>query len=141
MAALPEYRERDWMPNSEYPFYLINWKEASHTHSRTQNNSWLLELKATNPMMMNPKTAEKLQLKTGDKVWVKSPYGKVKATVQVTKRIHPEVVGIQHGFGHTALGKRAAGVGTADALLRPLKGDALSGQALHKETCVSIIKA
>ncbi|HAZ14772.1 MAG: hypothetical protein A2X86_22385 [Bdellovibrionales bacterium GWA2_49_15] len=141
VASLPEYTDRDWMPNAEYPFYQINWKEASHTHTRTQNNPWLLELKPTNPLMMHPQAAERLNLKTGDVVWVKSSYGKTKATVEVSKRIHPEVVGMQHGFGHTALGKQAAGVGTSDASLRPCKSDALSGQSLHKETCVSISKA
>jgi len=55
--------------------------------------------------------------------------------------MHPEVVGLRHGFGHTALGTRARGRGTADAWLRPTRADALSGQALHKEACVRIYKA
>lgn len=138
---LPVYASRDWMPSAEYPFYLINWKEASHTHSRTQNNSWLLEIKPDNPLIIHPQAANRLMVKTGDEVWLESPHGKVKAKVQVSKRIHPEVVGLQHGFGHTALGKNAAGRGTSDACLRPTKADPLSGQALHKETCVRISKA
>jgi anaerobic selenocysteine-containing dehydrogenase len=59
----------------------------------------------------------------------------------VTTRIHPEVVGVQHGFGHTALGRLAKGRGTGDSVLRPTKSDPLSGQASHKEACVRIIKA
>lgn len=141
VAALPEYAPRDWMPSAEYPFYLINWKEASHTHSRTQNNPWLLEIKPDNPLIMNPETASRLKVSNGDEVWLESPYGKVKGKVKVSKRIHPEVVGLQHGFGHTALGKAAMGRGTSDASLRPTKGDPISGQALHKETCVRISKA
>jgi hypothetical protein len=47
------------------------------------------------------------------------------------QRIHAEVVGLQHGSGHTALGKNAQGRGTSDALLRPTKSDPLSGMALH----------
>lgn len=141
VAALPEYTPRDWMPSADYPFYQINWKEASHTHSRTQNNPWLLDIKPDNPLIMHPKAASRLKVKTGDEVWVESPHGKVKAKVNVSKRIHPEVVGLQHGFGHTALGKNAAGRGTSDAVLRPTKSDPLSGQALHKETCVRIYKA
>ncbi|MBI3985959.1 MAG: molybdopterin-dependent oxidoreductase [Lentisphaerae bacterium] len=140
VAALPEYTPRDWMPSAEYPFYLINWKEASHTHTRTQNNAWLLEIKPDNPLIMNPEAAKRLMVSTGDEVWVESPHGKVKGKVKVSKRIHPEVVGLQHGFGHTAMGKTAAGRGTSDAVLRPTKSDPLSGQALHKETCVRISK-
>lgn len=140
VAALPEYAPRDWMPSAEYPFYLINWKDASHTHTRTQNNPWLLEMKPDNPLIMHPEAASRLMVKTGDEVWLESPHGKVKGKVQVSKRIHPEVVGLQHGFGHTALGKNAIGRGTSDAVLRPTKSDPLAGQALHKETCVRISK-
>jgi hypothetical protein len=30
-----------------YQLFLINWKEASHIHTRTQNNPWLLEINPT----------------------------------------------------------------------------------------------
>jgi len=135
---LPAYAQRDWTPSVDYPFYLINWKEASHTHSRTQNNPWLLEIKPDNPLVMHLEAAKRLKVRTGDEVWIESPYGKVKAKVIMSRRIHPEVVGLQHGFGHTAMGRSAVGRGTADAVLRPTKSDPLSGQAMHKECCVRI---
>jgi thiosulfate reductase/polysulfide reductase chain A len=77
----------------------------------------------------------------GDLVWVESRYGRVQARVKTTTRIHPEVVGVQHGFGHTALGRLAKGRGTSDSVLRPTKSDPLSGMATHKEACVRIVKA
>jgi thiosulfate reductase/polysulfide reductase chain A len=138
---LPAYEPRKWQPSAEYPLYFINWKEASHTHSRTQNNPWLLEIKPENPMVVHPDTAARFGLADGDIAWVESPHGKVRAKVRVTTRIHREVVGVQHGFGHTALGRLAAGRGTSDAILRPTVSDPLSGQALHKEACVRIMKA
>jgi thiosulfate reductase/polysulfide reductase chain A len=138
---LPAYEPRDWQPTAEYPLYFINWKEANHTHSRTQNNPWLLDIKPDNPMIMNPATAEKYGVKDGDVVWVESPHGRVRAKVRTTTRIHPEVVGVQHGFGHTALGRLAKGRGTSDSALRPVKSDPLSGQASHKEACVRIVRA
>jgi thiosulfate reductase/polysulfide reductase chain A len=136
--ALPSYVPRDWQPDEDFPLYLINWKEASHTHSRTQNNPWLLELKPFAPLIIHPETAARLGIRTGDDVWVESRYGKVRARVEVSKRIHPEVVGLQHGFGHTALGRRAKGRGTSDSPLRPTLSDPLSGMALHKEACVRV---
>ena len=139
--ALPVYRPRDWQPSQDYPLYFINWKEANHTHSRTQNNPWLLDIKPDNPMVINPSTAAKYGVRDGDQVWVESPHGRVKARAKVTTRIHPEVVGVQHGFGHTALGRLAKGRGTSDSQLRPTKSDPLSGQAMHKEACVRIVKA
>ncbi len=138
---LPAYSDRDWMPDAEYPLYLINWKEAAHTHTRTQNNPWLLEIKPDNPLVIHPETAEKYGIKDGTELLVESPYGKVKAKAKVSLRIHPEVVGLQHGFGHTALGRNAIGRGTSDAVLRPSKSDPLSGQAMHKEACVRISRA
>lgn len=139
--ALPQYKPRNWQPDSEYPFYLINWKETSHTHSRTQNNAWLVEIGPKNPLKMNTKTAMTLGLKNGDEVWVASQYGKMKATLKVTEGIHPEVVGSQHGFGHWAMGKLAKDRGSFDGALRKTKADPLSGQALHKECCVKVYKA
>lgn len=137
----PAYVPRTWQPSPEYPLYLINWKEANHTHTRTQNNPWLLEIKPDNPLVMHPDTAERYGISDDDEVWVESPYGRVKARARVTARMHPEVVGLQHGFGHTALGRNAKGRGTADGFLRPTKADPLSGMSLHKECCVRIRRA
>ena len=139
--ALPVYTPRDWQPSRDYPLYLINWKEASHTHTRTQNNPFLLEIKPSNWLLMHPSTASRYDLVDGQPVWIESQYGKVKGTLKVTKRMHPEVVGLQHGFGHTALGSNAKGRGTTDAPLRPSKSDPLSGMALHKEAAVKVYRA
>jgi thiosulfate reductase/polysulfide reductase chain A len=141
VSPLPVYEPRAWQPTPEYPLYFINWKEANHTHTRTQNNPWLLDIKPDNPMIINPATAAKYDVKDGDVVWVESPHGRVRARVRTTTRIHPEVVGVQHGFGHTALGRLAKGRGTGDSPLRPTKSDPLSGQASHKEACVRIARA
>lgn len=141
VSPLPVYQPREWQPSKDYPLYLINWKEANHTHTRTQNNAWLLDIKPANPLIINPATAVRYGVEDGDLIWVESPYGKVKARVKTTRRMHPEVIGLQHGFGHTALGRLAKGRGTSDSPLRPTKSDPLSGQALHKETCVRIVKA
>ena len=139
---LPVYEPRDWQPSAEYPLYFINWKEANHTHSRTQNNPWLREIKPDGPLVIHPDTAKKYGVQDGDDVWVESSFGKVKATVKATKRMHPEVVGVQWGWGHSALGENAKGRGAYnEAALRPTKADALSGQSLHKEACVRIRKA
>jgi len=141
VSALPAYAPREWQPSKDFPLFLINWKEASHTHTRTQNNPYLLEIKPTNPLVIHPDTAARYGVSDGDVVSVESPHGKVQAAVKVSRRIHPEVVGLQHGFGHHALGRLAKGRGTTDSPLRQTLSDALSGQASHKETCVRITKA
>jgi len=150
-SGLPEYEEPEDKPTADFPLYLVNFKQAEHTHSRTFNNDYLMEMKPDNPLLINSETAAKLGLKDGDAVWIESPYGKAKGTVQTTERIHPEVVALQHGYGHWAFGKVAKGglnklnqwspAGTSDGQFLPGKAEKFSGQAVHKEVGVRIIKA
>jgi len=139
--AQPVYTPRDWFPSADYPLYLINWKEASHTHSRTFNNPWLIELQGWNRLAINSATATRLGVSDGDAIWVESPYGKARALARVTQGIHPEVVGWQHGFGHWGLGRIAKGKGTVDGMFNKTISDPISGMALHKEVCVKVYKA
>jgi len=89
---------------------------------------------------MHPTTAGRLDLVDGDPVWIESQCDKVKGELKVSKRMHPEVARLQHGFGHTALSKNAVGRGTTDWPLRPSKSDPLSGQASHKEATIRVYK-
>jgi thiosulfate reductase/polysulfide reductase chain A len=139
--SVPIYRPRDWQPDDQYPLYLINWKEASHTHTRSQNNPLLVAIKSSNSLRMHAATAERLGLADGDTVIVESPHASTPAVLEVTTAIHPEVVGAQHGFGHRALGRIAKGRGSAFGSLNTLRYDPLSGQASHKEICVRVRKA
>ncbi|MBI4317583.1 MAG: molybdopterin-dependent oxidoreductase [Chloroflexi bacterium] len=138
--GLPAYSPRDWWPDERYPLFLVNWKEASHTHSRTMNNPYLLGIEPENRLRMNKRTAERLGIRDGDEVWVESPYGKDRARVHVTEGIHPEVVGWQHGFGHWGFGRYASKRGTADGQFRLPGADPISGQAMHKEVCVRVYR-
>ena len=101
--------------------------------------------------MMNSATAARLGLQDGDAIWIESPYGKAKATVQVTERIHPEVVALHHGYGHWGFGKVARGflnkintwcpAGTADGQFLAGVAEKTSGMAVHKEIGVKVVKA
>jgi len=151
LNPLPDYVEPIYKPTAEFPLYLINFKQSEHTHSRTFNNDWLMEMKPDNPLIINSATAANLGLKDGDAIWLESPYARAKATVQTTERIHPEVVALQHGYGHWAFGKIARGAlnkinrwspaGTADGQFLAGVAEKTSGMAVHKEIGVRIIKA
>jgi thiosulfate reductase/polysulfide reductase chain A len=151
LNPLPDYVEPIYRPTSEFPLYLINFKQAEHTHSRTFNNDWLMEMKPDNPLLINAATAAQLGLKDGDPIWLESPYAKAKATIQLTERIHPEVVALHHGYGHTGFGKIAQGAfnkanawcpaGTNDGQFLAGVSEITSGMAVHKEIGVKIIKA
>ncbi len=151
LNPVPDYVEPVYKPTERFPLYLVNFKQSEHTHTRTFNNDWLMEMKADNPLMMNSATAAKLGLKDGDAIWIESSYAKAKGTVQVTERIHPEVVALHHGYGHWAMGKVAKGAlnkinrwspaGTADGQFLAGVSEKASGMAVHKEIGVKVTKA
>ena len=151
LSGLPEYSDPEDKPTSEFPLYLVSFKQNEHTHSRTFNNTNLMEMKPDNPLIVNSATAAKLGLKDGDAIWIESPHAKAKGTVQVTERIHPEVVALQHGYGHSGFGKVARGAlneinkwspaGTADGQFYAGKAEKFSGQIVAKEIGVKLIKA
>jgi anaerobic selenocysteine-containing dehydrogenase len=56
------------------------------------NCKWLSEIYQENPAWINPKTADRLKIKTGDKIKVESAVGKIETEAFVTESIVPEVV-------------------------------------------------
>ncbi|NCO83106.1 MAG: hypothetical protein COZ31_12070 [Nitrospirae bacterium CG_4_10_14_3_um_filter_44_29] len=114
----------------EYPMQLHTWKDAFHTQSRTMNNLWLASIKPQNYAEINPADAEKLGVKTGDWVKVKSPSseqldsdmyknfhkhikdfypnyigkGWFKFQVRVTSRIRPDLFSVCHSYGRFGAG-------------------------------------
>jgi len=137
---LPAYTPPIDGPASSYPLALVNWKQTEHTHTRTFNNVWLMEMKGDNPLWMHPETASRLGLEDGDEIVIESPIATASATLKVTPGIHPEVVGLHHGYGHWGLGPVARGQGVADGQFCPGRAEILSGQAITKETPVRVRK-
>lgn len=140
LNPLPDYTPTSDRPNATYPFYLVNWKEALHTHSRTMNNRWLMEFHGQNELWINLTKAQALGIRDGDVVNVQNAFATAKATARVTTRIHPDVVGMTHGFGHWALGPVANGKGTNDSQFISGKADPISGMAAHKDGAVRIYR-
>ncbi len=140
LNPLPEYVPTEDGPTSTYPFHIINWKEALHTHSRTMNNRWLMQFHGENELWININKAKTLGIGDGDMVTVENQYAKAKARAKVTRRIHPDVVGMVHGFGHWALGPVAQGKGTNDGQFIPGKAERISGMAAHKDGAVRVYK-
>jgi thiosulfate reductase / polysulfide reductase chain A len=140
LNALPDYVPTEDGPTATYPLYLISWKEALHTHSRTMNNKWLMEFHGENELWININRASTLGIYDGDMVTVENQYSKARARAKVTRRIHPDVVGMVHGFGHWAAGTIAQGKGTNDGQFVPGKAERLSGMAAHKDGAVRVYK-
>jgi len=138
-----------------YPLRLITQKDVTQTKSRTIVDYWLNEIIPENSIIINPKDAGRLKIKTGDRVRISSatnPEGawylgngvkkEMIAKVQVTGTIQPGVVTFTIGHGHWATG--AADM-TVDG--KQIKGDRKRSRGLNanaamwvdpylKNTCV-----
>lgn len=100
-----------------YPLSLITQRDIRMTKSRTVTDYWLLAMLPENAIIINTQDANRLGLKSGDKVQVVSATnpkgvwdlknGKIKpmiGKVQVTETIMPGVVTFTLGHGHWATG-------------------------------------
>jgi len=107
-------------PRDEYPFHLISYKEIFGTQTRTTpSNLWLNELLPENAVLMNRVDAEKVGLRTGDRVRLASPTNpegtydlgngdirRVEGKIRVLEGMRPGVVAVAWSFGNWASGSR-----------------------------------
>ena len=88
------------------------------------NKPWLQELPdPTTTIMwntwveMNPETAHELGVTNDDVVEITSEAGMVKAAVYLYPAIHPGVIAMPFGQGHTAYGRYATSLGTSEKFM------------------------
>jgi len=121
---MPTFKRIPWheaMTDDE--MILSTFKLNVHKQSRTAAVKWLAEIAHSNPAWMNPETAKRIGVKTGDLVRVESPVGYLVTKAYVTEGIHPKVISIATGFGHWEYGRLAT------LKLKDAKGDASHGDA------------
>ncbi len=101
-----------------YPFVSPVLGEAG------ANKPWLQEVPDPTTTVMwnswveiNPHTAKELGLHDDDVVEIHSPFGTVEVSVYLYPAIHPNVIAIPFGQGHTAYGRYAEGRGINPATL------------------------
>ncbi len=83
---------------------MTTFKVNVHTQSRTSSCKWLSEISHSNPLWINPKTAENMGINDGDLVRVTSKIGYLVTRAHLTEGIHPKVVAIPTSSGHTKYG-------------------------------------
>lgn len=93
------------LEDDSYPLQLVSYRFAFDSRMRTAVDRWLLEILPENYILINPKDANTLGIKTGDKVKIGSPNSKgIVGKAAVREGIRPGVVGIPHGFGRWGIG-------------------------------------
>lgn len=109
-----------------FPYILTSGKTAIHTNGHTQNIPYLNSLMSNNPVWINPITAKKEGIKTGDNIFIESYVGKEKATVFVTEGIRPDTLFVYMGFGRESERlTRTNGKGTSSSKLLSLNKGAV----------------
>ena len=146
---LPHQNEAKFLGDKgKYPFILLPYQPLMVIENGSQNYPWAQEIFL--PMdgvgwetlvEMNSETAKSLKLRDGQGVWVESPFQKIKAKVKFSEGVHPEVVALPSGQGHTSYGKWQKGMGVNPNEIIGVDYDALSGQAAFFNTRVKVYKA
>jgi anaerobic selenocysteine-containing dehydrogenase len=132
----------------KYPLVLLPYQPLMVIENGSQNYPWAQEIFL--PMdgvgwetlvEINSETAKSLKLREGQSVWVESPFQKIKAKVKFSEGVHPEVVAIPSGQGHSSYGKWQKGIGVNPNEIIGVDYDTLSGQAAFFNTRVKVYKA
>jgi anaerobic selenocysteine-containing dehydrogenase len=86
-------------------------------HTRSGNAKWLYEISHRNPLWINPKDAQILDVKTGDLLKVQTEIGYFIDKVWVTEGIKPGVVACSHHLGRWRLQENFGGERWSTALV------------------------
>jgi len=112
-------------PASAWPFLAVSTKSQLQS-SHTIGNPSLQAIVRSNAITLNDKDAARLGIVTGDTVQVNSPDGEIVGKALVREGIGSGVVGIEHGFGHKALGATMFEVGGRVFAASALAGEGVS---------------
>jgi anaerobic selenocysteine-containing dehydrogenase len=129
--ALSEYKE-PMAVTSDYPLVLISGSRVPYiTHSKWREDApWLFELQRHALLTIHPKDAAKRNIKRGDDVILKTPYGQMTATAKPTILVTAGVVGVEHGWKDANVNE-----------LIPRQFDPISGFPPFKEVICEVVKA
>ncbi len=104
----------DWFPPTPEPanprdgtLTLSVYRWNAHHRPGTANNKYLQELFHSNPAWINKATARALGIRDGGLIRITSSIGTLVTKARATEAIHPNVVAMAQGFGHTAGGRVA----------------------------------
>jgi len=135
---LPHYKEAKFLGGKDkYPLVLLPYQPLMVVENGSQNYPWAQEIFL--PMdgvgwetlvEINSETATSLKLRDGQIVWVESPFQKIKAKLKLSEGVHPDVVAIPSGQGHSSYGQWQQGIGVNPNEIIGVDYDTLSGRLL-----------
>ena len=131
LVALCEHKDPAAL-NEKHPLVLVSGSRVPFiTHSKWREDApWLLELEPHPLLMINPQDAGKRNIKKGDNVVLKSPYGSIRVKAKPTIMVPAGVVGLMHGWSKANVND-----------LVPRQFDPISGYAPYKDVICEVVKA
>lgn len=149
IAYSPHHSDMKWLGEKEkYPLVLFPYQPLLFFENGSQNYPWAQEIFLpmqgvgwVSPAEINSETVRSLNLRDQDKVWIESPFGKIRTRIKVSEGIPPGVVCIPFGQGHTSYGKWQKGIGCNPNEIIGIDFDVLSGQSAFFNTRVKVYKA
>jgi menaquinone reductase, molybdopterin-binding-like subunit len=100
---------------TQYPLHFLPYRSLQFDDGRSAHLPWMQELPDpvssamwSLPVEIDPQTAAKLGIQTGDRVRVESPYGKLEAPAYVDPAAVLGVVSMAIGQGHQRFGRYAS---------------------------------
>lgn len=117
-TSIPAITLSDHSDNAGYPYHLVPTPRAGFYDGRHANIPWLQEApdQITKVVWnswaeLHPSMAARLGVEEGDIVKITAAGGVIEAMAYIHKGIHPEVVAVPMGQGHTEYGRYAQGRG------------------------------
>jgi thiosulfate reductase/polysulfide reductase chain A len=136
---IPVYHRPKSVPQNQ--FRIVVGRNAYITQSASTNNALLWELEQENSLWIHPAPAQRLGIRHGDPVEVKSAAGLGYLKAQVTKATRPDTVYMDTGFGVISKGlSKIFGKGACIAEVLEDHADKISGNMAMHETFVSVKK-
>jgi anaerobic selenocysteine-containing dehydrogenase len=94
--------EGEAVTSQEFPIHALTQRPMAMYHSWGSQNAWLRQIHGTNPLYINRRTGERLELEDGDWVWVISHHSRIKVPVRFMEGVNLDTV-----WTWNAIGKRS----------------------------------
>lgn len=118
-------------------------RQPVYFHSEHRQLPWCRELWPAPRVEMNPNDAERLGLKQGEWVWIESPWGKVRQTLDLYYGISQGVVNANHAWWYPEVDSASHGyeLVSINCVMNPYGQDVVCGAATMRSVPVQIYKA
>ena len=128
----------------EWPFLMTTGRRIPvYFHSEHRQLPWCRELWPVPKCEINPVDAEKLGVTQGDWVWIESPEGKVRQTVDLYYGVEPGVINCEHQWWYPELDEAGGGfeLSTINCLVTGDMQDPICGASYLRAYNVKVYKA